>query len=263
MSNDVIFFNAIVANDTALISSANNEEDMDTEASFSNSFNAAILDKASDYDLSICRLAIPSDTIDLLNITSSNAADYKIGLSFDSKANTSDTSLQRIVKLNSLPVSSGSYATDSDVYPYSYYSANDVVEAINRTMALSYYNYVSSTASYTQAESGYGFHVLGGLLSFDTATTGVLTLPTYTPNALETRVCSVVLSLSVTISSGNDPFNIVLGNANNECLVVSTSPNQAEYDELQSYMVTFAEFGLVSLGKAPNMSTTSGSVLSC
>jgi hypothetical protein len=59
MPSDVLFFNAIVANDTGLISAAANEEDMNIDSSFSNSFNAAILDKASDYDLAICRLAIP------------------------------------------------------------------------------------------------------------------------------------------------------------------------------------------------------------
>ncbi len=67
MMNDVLFFNCVVANDTGLISSAANEEDMNIDAAFSSAFNAAILDKASDYDLSICRLAIPSDTIDLIS----------------------------------------------------------------------------------------------------------------------------------------------------------------------------------------------------
>ena len=77
--SDVLFFNAVVSNDTGLIASAVHEEDMNVEAGFSNTFNSGILGKQSDYDLSIVRLVIPSDTIDLLNITSSNANDYQIG----------------------------------------------------------------------------------------------------------------------------------------------------------------------------------------
>ncbi len=79
MSSDVIFFNAVVSNDTSLISNAVHEEDMNVEAGFSNTFNAGILEKQNDYDLSIVRLVIPSDTIDLLNITSNTANDYQIG----------------------------------------------------------------------------------------------------------------------------------------------------------------------------------------
>ncbi len=123
MPSDVLFFNAIVANDTGLISAAANEEDMNIDSSFSNSFNAAILDKASDYDLAICRLAIPSDTIDLMNITSTNVNDYQIGFTLDSKTNITDTSLQRKIYLSSLPMSTGSYSNTSDVYPYSYHSS--------------------------------------------------------------------------------------------------------------------------------------------
>ncbi len=67
-SSDVLFFNATVNNDTASIAAAINEEDMNIDCSFANSFNAKILDKQNDYDMSICRLVIPSDTIDLLNI---------------------------------------------------------------------------------------------------------------------------------------------------------------------------------------------------
>ena len=44
MSSDVIFFNAVVSNDTSLISSAVHEEDMNVEAGFANTFNAGILD---------------------------------------------------------------------------------------------------------------------------------------------------------------------------------------------------------------------------
>ncbi len=58
--SDVLFFNAVVSNDTALISSALHEEDMNVEAGFSNTFNAGILDKQNDYDLSIVRI---NDTI--------------------------------------------------------------------------------------------------------------------------------------------------------------------------------------------------------
>ncbi len=42
MMNDVIFFNCTVANDTGLIQSAINEEDMNIEANYNNSFNAPI-----------------------------------------------------------------------------------------------------------------------------------------------------------------------------------------------------------------------------
>ena len=61
----VTFFNAVVSNDTTLISKASNEEDMNLETGFSNTFNAPIIDKQNNYDLSICRLVIPSDTIDI------------------------------------------------------------------------------------------------------------------------------------------------------------------------------------------------------
>jgi len=231
MPSDVLFFNAIVANDTGLISAAANEEDMNIDSSFSNSFNAAILDKASDYDLAICRLAIPSDTIDLMNITSTNVNDYQIGFTLDSKTNITDTSLQRKIYLSSLPMSTGSYSDISDVYPYSYHSSSDVVEAINRTLFRSYYLSMLNMAKYIQSESNYGYHLLSNSVSFDTSVASTITIPSYTPNALETRVCSVVLRLNVSLSSGNDPFSIILGNSNNECLVLSTSPNQPEYSE--------------------------------
>lgn len=256
MPSDVLFFNAIVANDTGLISAAVNEEDMNIDSSFSNSFNAAILDKASDYDLAICRLAIPSDTIDLLNITSSNVNDYQIGFTLDSKTNITDSSLQRKIYLNSLPMSTGSYSNTPNVYPYSYHSSSDVVEAINRTLFRSYYNSMFNMARYIQSESNYGYHVAGNVVSFDTSVASTITIPSYTPNALETRVCSVVLQLNVSLSSGNDPFSIILGNSNNECLVVSTSPNQPEYNELKNNFVLFAEYGIVGFNKNPNMNTT-------
>ena len=256
MMNDVVFFNCAVANDTGLISSAVNEEDMNIDASYSNSFNAAILDKASDYDLSICRLAIPSDTIDLMNITTSNVNDYQIGFTLDSKTNPTDSALTRKIFLNSLPMSTGSYTNLPNVYPYSYHSSSDVVEAINRTLAQSYYNAVSSIAQYTNSESGYGYHLMGATDIINTSATSVYPMPTYTPNALETRVCSVRLLLSVNILSGSDPFSIILGNANNECLVLSTSPSQPEYTELSTNQVYFAEYGLIGFNRNTNMNTT-------
>ena len=252
MTSDVLFFNATVSNDTGLISIAANEEDMNVEASYMNSFNAPILDKASDYDLSICRLAIPSDTIDLMNITASNVNDYQIGFTLDSKTNPTDTSLTRKIYLNSLPMSTGSYTSLQDVYPYSYLSSNDVVEAINRTLFRSYYNSVLNIARYTQSEAGYGLHTMSNYVTFDTNVSSIISLPGYTPNALETRVCSVVLRLNVNITSGNDPFSIILGNTNTECLVVSTSPNQPEYNELKNNVVLFAEYGVVGFNKNPN-----------
>ena len=139
MSSDVIFFNAVVSNDTSLISSAVHEEDMNVEAGFANTFNAGILEKQNDYDLSIVRLVIPSDTIDLLNITSNTANDYKIGFTYESKVNSSDTKLTRAKALTTLPKSIGSYSPGMTDYPNSYKSTGDVIEGINRALAFSYY----------------------------------------------------------------------------------------------------------------------------
>ncbi len=159
--------------------------------------------------------------------------------------------------LNSLPMSTGSYSSSTDVYPYSYHSSNDVVEAINRTLCKSYYNSVYSIARYTLQESNYGYHSFGNSVSFDTNVSSTITLPTYTPSSLETRVCSVILQLNISLTSGNDPFSIILGNSNNECLVVSTSPNQPEYIELNTNVVRFAEYGIVGFNKSVNMKTLS------
>ena len=126
--SDVLFFNAVVSNDTGLIASAVHEEDMNVEAGFSNTFNSGILEKQSDYDLSIVRLVIPSDTIDLLNITSSNANDYQIGFTYESKVNSTDTKLTRVKKMTSLPKSIGSFSATE--YPNSYKSTSDVIEGI-------------------------------------------------------------------------------------------------------------------------------------
>jgi hypothetical protein len=138
MSSDVIFFNAVVGNDTDLILSAVHEEDMNVEAGFANTFNSSILDKQNDYDLSIVRLVIPSDTIDLLNITAANAVDYRIGFTYESKVKSTDTKLTRVKTLTSLPKSVGSFSPTD--YPNSYKSTSDVIEGINRALAGSYSN---------------------------------------------------------------------------------------------------------------------------
>ncbi len=65
----------------------------------------SILEKQNDYELSIVRLVIPSDTIDLLNITSSNVNDYQVGYTYESKVNNTDTKLTRAIKLANLPLS--------------------------------------------------------------------------------------------------------------------------------------------------------------
>ena len=185
--SDVIFFNAVVSNDTGLISSAVHEEDMNVEAGFSNTFNAGILDKQNDYDLSIVRLVIPSDTIDLLNITNNNASDYQIGFTYESKVNSSDTQLTRVKTMTSLPKSIGSFsATD---YPNSYKSTSDVLEGINRALSSSYHNMIRDIGQTVNNESGYGYHVLNKTTSFDTSVTNTISLGTYTPNSFETGVC--------------------------------------------------------------------------
>ena len=255
MSSDVIFFNAVVSNDTTLISNAVHEEDMNVEAGFSNTFNSSILDKQNDYDLSIVRLVIPSDTIDLLNITAANAVDYRIGFTYESKVNSSDTSLTRVKTLTSLPKSIGSFSSTD--YPTSYKSTSDVIEGINRALAGSYYNMVYDISRTLLSESGYGYHWLNKTTSFDTGVSNTITFPTYTPNSFETRVCSVVLTLNMNITSQSEPFSIILGNSNIECLVGSTSPNQPEFSQIKN-TCKFAEFGVCSLYKGSNMGYGNG-----
>jgi len=254
--SDVLFFNAVVSNDTALISSALHEEDMNVEAGFSNTFNAGILDKQNDYDLSIVRLVIPSDTIDLLNITTKNAADYQIGFTYESKVNSTDTKLTRVKTMTSLPKSVGSFS--STEYPNSYKSTSDVIEGINRALATSYYNMVYDISQTTKNESNYGYHRLIKNTTFDTAVSNTITFPTYTPSTFETRVCSVVLTLYINITSQSEPFSVILGNSNTECLVTSSSPNQPEYSQLTNTCM-FAEFGVCSLYKGTNMGVLNGS----
>ncbi len=71
---------------------------------------------------------IPSDTIDLLNITSSNVNDYQIGFTYESKVNSTDTKLTRVKTMTSLPKSIGSFSATE--YPNSYKSTSDVIEGI-------------------------------------------------------------------------------------------------------------------------------------
>jgi hypothetical protein len=256
-SSDVLFFNATVNNDTASIAAAINEEDMNIDCSFANTFNAKILAKQNDYDMSICRLVIPSDTIDLLNINSNNADDYRVGLSYETKLSTSDTKLTKAVQLSQLPKSANSSSSN---YPYSYRSSGDVIEGVNRALAYSHFNMCYDIAQTTQAESGYGYHYLNlSASSFDTSVSNVYTFPTYTPNPLETRVCGVRLSLQMTVTSPGVPFSIILGNANNECLITSTSTNQPEYNQL--YNTSFAEYGVCSIYKGINVSPSYGNTV--
>lgn len=254
MSSDVIFFNAVVSNDTSLISSAVHEEDMNVEAGFSNTFNAGILQKQNDYDLSIVRLVIPSDTIDLLNITSNTANDYQIGFTYESKVNSSDTELTRAKALTSLPKSIGSYSPGMTDYPNSYKSTGDVIEGINRALAFSYYMMAYDVAQTVKSESGYGYHSITKNTTFDTSVSNTLNFATYTPNSFESRVCSVVLTLRINITSQSEPFSVILGNSNVECLVTTTSPNQPEYTQL-SNNCAFAEYGICSVYKGANLTT--------
>jgi len=254
--SDVLFFNAVVSNDTGLIASALHEEDMNVEAGFSNTFNSGILEKQSDYDLSIVRLVIPSDTIDLLNITSSNVNDYQIGFTYESKVNSTDTKLTRVKKMTSLPKSIGSFSATE--YPNSYKSTSDVIEGINRALATSYYNMVYDISQTIKTESNYGYHKLTKISTFDTSVSNTITFPTYTQSSFETRVCSVVLTLYINITSQSEPFSVILGNSNIECLVTSSSPNQPEYSQLTNTCM-FAEFGVCSLYKGTNMGMSNGS----
>lgn len=255
--SDVLFFNAVVNNDTGLISNAIYEEDMNIECSFSNVFSKSILEKQNDYELSIVRLVIPSDTIDLLNITSSNVNDYQVGYTYESKVNNTDTKLTRAIKLANLPLSAITNPALTNDYPNTYKSANDILEGMNRALAYSYYQMVYDISQTISYESSYGYHNMSKYTSFDTSVSNIINFSTYTPNAFETRVCSVKLTLQISLSSPSEPFSVILGNSNTECLVVSTSPSQPEFNQL-TQICTFAEYGFCSVYKGAYLSDDSG-----
>ena len=262
MSNEVIFFNASVINNTGNIAIATNEEQINQDATFVNTFSAPILQKGTDYELSICRLVIPSDCIDIMNINTTNQADYQIGLSVVTNlVGGSDSTKNRYV--NSIPLSIGSVSTIKGVQPYMYYSI-DVLEGVNRTMTKSYYQAMSAIANQSNVLNNFGYYSNSASLNLtnlsETGNANTYTLPaTY-----NFRVCSVKLTITnmVMNTNFNMPFSLMLSNANNEVLVFSTSPSEKEYSYLASNTgVTFAEYGINPFVKIQDMPISSSNVV--
>lgn len=119
MTSGVLYFNASIVNSGGV---AINEDALNQQLSFNRTFNANILNRQDDYEMSIIRMVLPSDGIDLMNITAENQADYKVGLSYRDYH-----SYCLLPQLKSVSELAG-----GDV-PYSYKSQLDVVEAVNRS----------------------------------------------------------------------------------------------------------------------------------
>ena len=143
--------------------------------------------------------------------------------------------------------------TDTSNYPYAYKSAGDVIEGINRALAYSHFNMLYDVSNTMSNESSYGYHLVNLSSSYiDTNTYNTIAFNSYTPNSFESRVCGVRLMLQMSITTPGVPFSVILGNANNECLVVSTSTNQPEYKQINN-ICYFAEYGFNSIYKGANV----------
>jgi len=127
---NLVYLNCSISNNGETISTALTEEQLKTPLSYSNNLTANLLKKQSDYEMSIIRLNLPSDNLDVLNITSANNSNYTICLSAQINNMTRHFPCM-------MPISQGSTSSDVSVYPWAYRSQNDVVEALNRSLVIS------------------------------------------------------------------------------------------------------------------------------
>jgi len=179
----LVYFNGIINNNSISISPSN-EEGFLKGLEYKSELTGPILRKQSEYEVSIVRLCIPSDKIDFLNLTDSNVNDFKVGIND---------------QLLSLPKSQGSITTPYGDVPWAYRSMNHVVEAVNRTITQSFYNYLKllNTGS--------------TLKLFDSSN---VTLPqTFNYTSLG-KLCYINVCISGLVASG--PFQLWLSTANKE-----------------------------------------------
>jgi hypothetical protein len=124
-SSGVLYFNASIVNNNVQV--VDNEDILNVPLSFNRTFNANIVNRCDDYEVSVIRMVLPSDNIDIMNITKDNQNDYTVGLYSSSYEST--CALPRNLSVSEL--SSG------DI-PYNFRSQLDVVEAVNRSLTHCY-----------------------------------------------------------------------------------------------------------------------------
>jgi len=235
--SDIVYFNANVTNYGGTISQT--EEGLRMSLSYETELQATILETQSDYELSIVRVNLPSDCIDVLNINTSNQPEYTVGLRY-SKDHVECTCM--------LPLSIGSQGSDGHT-PWNYKSQNDVIEAVNRSIVNCYYQLIPSLVdpdipAFTYSHD-YWFN------TFDMSYTDSHTFTNYPTK--RTVAPSVTIN-KVSFLSATNNISILFGHNNKEVLLWSGNLNDEEYKRFSDSTIIFADYGLTPLSSMRNTS---------
>jgi hypothetical protein len=234
--SDIIYFNASVTNfgDNP---TAQTEEDLRMELSYQTELNATILETQSDYELSIVRVNLPSDCIDVLNITPENQSDYTVGLRY---------SQMHIERTCMLPLSIGSMGSNGHT-PWNYRSQNDVIEAVNRSIVNCYYQLIPSLVDPAILAFTYSHDY--SFITLDSSYTDSQEFTNYPSK--RAVACSVTITKFLLLSEPNN-ISIFFGHENREVLLWSGNLNDEEYKRFGDSTIIFADYGLTPMSSMRN-----------